>query len=152
MQSSFVGGGIRITGCVLAPELEVFSNYVRSQEVAISYLLNSQRLDIINMNSNSVIISILIRFGLLHIEKFVKQLGGMLKVHDLVLATYGFGFESQIVLSGQIAPGLQVKYSIGMFDSLATIFARYCVLPNLYLEVVSGRLNQTCGLIYQFKY
>ncbi|AKC59676.1 translocation/assembly module TamB domain-containing protein [Blochmannia endosymbiont of Polyrhachis (Hedomyrma) turneri] len=149
--NSFVGS-IRITGCIPAPELQFFSNHMMSQEAVISYLLHSQRIDIVNMNSHSMFRSVLIRFGLFHVEKFVKQIGSILKVNNLVLDTYGFGSESKIVLSGRIAPGLQVKYSIGVFDSLATISARYCVLPDLYLEVVSGSLNQTCSVVYQFKY
>ena len=48
-------------------------------------------------------------------------------------------------------PGLQVKYGVGIFDSIATLTLRYRLMPKLYLEAVSG-VDQALDLLYQFEF
>lgn len=43
-----------------------------------------------------------------------------------------------MVVSGYVLPCLQVKYGVGIFDSIATLTLRYRLMPKLYLEAVSG--------------
>ena len=62
--------------------------------------------------------------------------------------TQGWATSSQVVVSGYVLPGLQVKYGVGIFDSLATLTLRYRLMPKLYLEAVSG-VDQALDLLYQ---
>jgi translocation and assembly module TamB len=41
-----------------------------------------------------------------------------------------------------------VTYGIGVFDSVSEVSVHYQLLPQLYLEAVSG-LNSTLDLIYE---
>lgn len=61
------------------------------------------------------------------------------------------GDSAQVVVSGYILPGLQLKYGIGIFDSLATLTLRYRLMPRLYLEAVSG-VSQALDLLYRFEF
>ena len=64
------------------------------------------------------------------------------------------GFRQRVGhLSGRrnILPGLQLKYGVGIFDSLATITLRYRLMPRLYLEAASG-VNQAFDVLYSFEY
>lgn len=70
---------------------------------------------------------------------------------NLSLDTEGVGDSSAVVVSGYITPDLQVKYGVGIFDSLATLTLRYRLMPRLYLEAVSG-LDQALDLLYQFEF
>lgn len=72
-------------------------------------------------------------------------------VSDLALDTQGVGDQSQVVVSGKITNDLQVKYGVGIFNSLATLTLRYRLMPKLYLEAVSG-LDQALALLYQFEF
>ncbi|SUC33333.1 Family of uncharacterised function (DUF490) [Providencia rettgeri] len=72
-------------------------------------------------------------------------------VSDLAVDTQGVGDGSQVVVSGKITNDLQVKYGVGIFDSLATLTLRYRLMPKLYLEAVSG-VNQALDLLYQFEF
>ena len=65
--------------------------------------------------------------------------------------TEGVGDSSQVVVSGYVLPGLQVKYGVGIFDSIATLTLRYRLMPKLYLEAVSG-VDQALDLLYQFEF
>ena len=52
---------------------------------------------------------------------------------------------------GLHSPDLQLKYGVGIFDSLATITLRYRLMPRLYLEAASG-VNQAFDVLYSFEY
>ena len=78
------------------------------------------------------------------------QIGGAVE-SVLGVDTAGVGESSQVVVSGYILPGLQLKYGVGIFDSLATITLRYRLMPRLYLEAASG-VNQAFDVLYSFEY
>ncbi len=78
------------------------------------------------------------------------KIGETFGVSNLALDTQGGRFVP-VVVSGYVLPGLQVKYGVGIFDSLATLTLRYRLMPKLYLEAVSG-VDQALDLLYQFEF
>lgn len=78
------------------------------------------------------------------------KIGETFGVSNLALDTEGWA-TPPVVVSGYVLPGLQVKYGVGIFDSLATLTLRYRLMPKLYLEAVSG-LDQALDLLYQFEF
>lgn len=145
-----VTAGVRVTGLADQPKVEVFSDPVKSQQEALFYLLRGQGLDASGADSN-MMTSMLIGMGVAQSGQVVGKIGQAFGVSDLALDTQGVGDSSQVVVSGYIAPGLQVKYGVGIFDSLATLTLRYRLMPKLYLEAVSG-LNQALDLLYRFEF
>lgn len=142
--------GVRVTGMADQPRLEVFSEPVKSQQEALSYLLRGQGLNTPGADS-SAMTSMLIGMGVAQSGQLVGKIGAAFGVSNLTLDTQGVGDESQVVVSGYVTPGLQVKYGVGIFDSLATLTLRYRLMPRLYLEAVSG-LDQALDLLYQFEF
>lgn len=142
--------GLRVTGEADSPKLEIFSDPVMSQEQALSYLLRGQGLDSSGADSGAMT-SMLIGMGVAQSGKLVGKIGEAFGVSNLALDTQGVGDNSQVVVSGYVLPGLQVKYGVGIFDSLATLTLRYRLMPKLYLEAVSG-IDQALDLLYQFEF
>lgn len=142
--------GVKVTGLADQPKLEVFSEPAMSQEEALSYLLRGQGLEAAGGDSN-MMTSMLIGMGISKGSKVVGKIGQAFGVQDLALDTEGAGDSSQVVVSGYILPRLQVKYGVGIFDSLATLTLRYRLMPKLYLEAVSG-IDQALDLLYQFEF
>lgn len=145
-----VTAGLKVTGFAEQPKIEIFSDPAMSQEQALSYLLRGQGLDSSN-GDGDMMTSALIGLGVAGSGKLVGQLGETFGVKDLSLDTQGIGDNSQVVVSGYILPGLQVKYGVGIFDALATLTLRYRLMSNLYLEAVSG-VSQALDLLYQFEF
>ncbi|KYP96737.1 translocation and assembly module TamB, partial [Sodalis-like endosymbiont of Proechinophthirus fluctus] len=145
-----VTAGVRVIGLADQPKVEVFSNPVKSQQEALSYLLRGQGLDASGADSN-MMTSMLIGMGVAQSGQVVGKIGQVFGVRELALDTQGVGDSSQVVVSGYIAPGLQVKYGVGIFDSLVTLTLRYRLMPKFYLEAVSG-LNQALDLLYRFDF
>ena len=85
------------------------------------------------------------------IGQLLGRIGETFGISDLALDTQGVGDSSQVVVSGKITDDLQVKYGMGIFDSLATLTLRYRLMPRLYLQAVSG-MNQAIDLLYQFEF
>lgn len=145
-----ITAGVRVTGSVDSPKLEIFSDPAKSQQEALSYLLRGQGLHSSGADGNAIT-SMLISIGVAKSGQLVGKIGEAFGVSDLALDTQWVGDTSQVVVSGYVLPGLQVKYGVGIFDSLATLTLRYRLMPKLYLEAVSG-LDQALDLIYQFEF
>ncbi len=54
-------------------------------------------------------------------------------------------------MSGYILPGLQVKYGVGIFNSVGQFTIRYRLMRDLYLEAVSG-VDSAIDLLYRFEF
>ncbi len=145
-----VTAGVRVTGSIDTPKIEVFSDTAKSQQEVLSYLLRGQGLLSSDANEN-VMRSMLISIGLAHINQVIGKIGKAFGVNDLTLDTQGDGDGSQVLVSAHVFPGFQVKYGIGMFDSLTTLTLRYQLMPKLYLEAVSG-IDHALNLLYQFEF
>ena len=142
--------GVRVTGTADEPKAEVFSDPAMSQQEALSYLLRGQGLDSEQSDSDAMT-SMLVGLGVAQSGQVVGKIGETFGVSNLALDTQGVGDSSQVVVSGYVLPGLQVKYGVGIFDSLATLTLRYRLMPKLYLEAVSG-IDQALDLLYQFEF
>ncbi|MBV4413606.1 translocation/assembly module TamB [Enterobacteriaceae bacterium YMB-R22] len=145
-----VTAGVRVTGQADEPKVEIFSDPSMPQQEALSYLLRGHGLDSTGSDSQEMT-SMLIGLGVAQSGQVVGKIGETFGVSNLALDTTGVGDSSQVVVSGYVLPGLQVKYGMGIFDSLATLTLRYRLMPKLYLEAVSG-VDQALDLLYQFEF
>ena len=145
-----VTAGVRVTGRVSALKTELFSDPAMDQSSILSYVLRGQGPQA-TTDDNALLTSALINVGLGQTTALVSGIGEMLRIRDLGISTAGVGNDSQVVVSGYVLPGLQVKYAVNIFDSLATLTLRYRLLPRLYLEASSG-LTQTVDLLYNFEF
>ena len=151
MDNSNITAGIRVKGSTQDPKIEIFSDPAMSQQEALSYLIRGQGLDSSDQSDNDMMTAFLIGVGTAKTGKYIGDIGDAFGIKNLTLDTQGAGNNSKVVVSGYILPNLQLKYGVGIFDSLATFTLRYRLLPNLYVEAASG-LAQTLDLIYQFEF
>ncbi|PMH42548.1 hypothetical protein BCU68_14005 [Vibrio sp. 10N.286.49.B3] len=144
-----VTAGVRVTGPASEPVIEIYSDPAMPQANALSYLLRGQDID--GESGGNAMTTTLIGLSLAKSGQVVGQIGEAFGVQDLQLDTAGSGDDSQVTVSGYILPGLQVKYGVGIFNSLGEFTIRYRLLQDLYLEVVSG-LDSSVDLLYQFEF
>jgi len=142
--------GVRVIGLAPEPAVQLFSVPGMSQQEILSYLLRGQSLSN-SGGDGDVMTSMLVGLGVAQSGQIVGKIGETFGVSNLTLDTAGVGDSSQVVVSGYVLPGLQVKYGVGIFDSLATLTLRYRLMPRLYLEAVSG-IDQALDLLYQFEF
>ncbi|MDN4500785.1 translocation/assembly module TamB domain-containing protein [Alteromonadaceae bacterium BrNp21-10] len=144
--------GIRVEGDAQQPKVSVFSEPAMDQPQALSYLLRGQNLNQSGETSgDAMLANALIGFGLSKSGDNITHIGRKLGVEDLTLDTSGQGDGTKLSVSGYIAPGVQIRYGVGVFDSASEVALRYQLLPKLYIEAVSG-LNNALDLYYQFSF
>ncbi len=141
--------GVQVTGPADEPIVSIFSDPAMPQANALSYLLRGQDLDSESGGGNAMTTA-LIGLSLARSGKVVGEIGSAFGVQDLQLDTAGSGDDSQVTVSGYIAPGLQVKYGVGIFNSVGEFTVRYRLMTDLYVEAVSG-LDSAVDLLYQFQ-
>lgn len=144
-----VVAGVRVNGPADTPTVEIYSSPSMPQANALSYLLRGQ--DIGSDTGGDAMTTTLIGLSLAKSGKVVGEIGKAFGVQDLQLDTAGSGEESQVTISGYIAPDLQVKYGVGIFDSLGEFTLRYRIISDLYIEAISG-VDSAVDLIYQFSF
>lgn len=144
-----VTAGVKVTGPADQPKVTIFSDPAMPQSNALSYLLRGQDIDA--ESDGNAMYTALIGLSLAQSGKVVGEIGEAFGVQDLQLDTQGAGDDSQVTVSGYILPGLQVKYGVGIFDSVGEFTVRYRLLKNLYVEAVNG-LDNAVDLLYQFEF
>ncbi|MCW9732864.1 translocation/assembly module TamB [Avibacterium sp. 20-15] len=152
MENSNITAGVKVIGLATAPQVTVFSDPASSQDEALSYLLTGRSLENSGeAGSGGSIGAALLGMGLAKSGKLVGGIGEAFGVQNLSLGTQGVGDSSKVTVSGNITPRLQLKYGVGLFDGLAEFTVRYKLLPQLYLQSVSG-VNQAFDLLYHFEF
>ncbi|MCC2607504.1 translocation/assembly module TamB domain-containing protein [Planctobacterium marinum] len=150
--SDNVIAGLRVEGAARQPTVTVFSNPDMSQAQALSYLLSGKALGAkSNASQESVFANVLLSYGLNKSEGAVSKIGKSFGVEDLSLAMEGQGDSSKVAVSGTIAPNVKIAYGVGVFDAISEVSLRYQLLPQLYLEAVSG-LSNAFDIFYEFNY
>ena len=141
--------GIQVTGPADEPMITIFSEPAMPQANALSYLLRGQDID--GEAGGNAMTMTLIGLSLAQSGKVVGRIGEEFGVQDLQLDTAGSGEEAQITVSGYILPGLQIKYGVGIFNSMGQFTIRYRLMRDLYLEAVSG-VDSAIDLLYRFEF
>ncbi|OIQ24689.1 translocation/assembly module TamB domain-containing protein [uncultured Vibrio sp.] len=144
-----VVAGVRVDGPADEPAVTIFSEPAMPQANALSYLLRGQDIDA--ETGGNAMTTTLIGLSLAKSGKVVGEIGEAFGVQDLQLDTAGSGDESQVTVSGYVLPGLQVKYGVGIFDSVGEFTVRYRLMTDLYVEVLSG-VDNAVDLLYQFEF
>ncbi|MDW2092127.1 translocation/assembly module TamB domain-containing protein [Vibrio sp. 1865] len=141
--------GVQVSGPASDPSIEIFSEPAMNQANALSYLLRGQDID--GEAGGNAMTTTLIGLSLAKSGRVVGEIGEAFGVQDLQLDTAGSGDDSQVTVSGYILPGLQVKYGVGIFNSLGEFTVRYRLMQDLYLEAISG-VDSAVDLLYQFEF
>ena len=141
--------GIKLSGPIETPQLEIFSEPSMDQAMALSYLLNGRPIGDGDRSNDGLLTQMLITQGLSRSQGMVNKIGKAFGVQDIALASKGSGDETKVEISGYLLPGVQVRYSIGIFDSITEIAVRYQIMPQLYIEATNG-LNNALDILYKF--
>lgn len=144
--------GISVTGTSQQPVVELFSDPGMDQAKQLSYLLTGRDFDKPgeSTDSQTMLVNTLLSFGIGRSENGIGRLGRSFGVDNLNLQTSGQGDSTQIQVSGQLSENIQVSYGLGVFDSISELKLRYNMLPQVYIEAVSG-LNNALDIYYEIE-
>jgi translocation and assembly module TamB len=145
-----VTAGVRVTGTPDQLQIKIFSDTAMSQQNALSYITRGHSIDSESSDgNNSQLASILIDLGAGQTDGTLNTIGETVGIDDLTLSSSGQGSEQSVGLKGTIAPGVEVSYGVGVFDSFTIFAIRYELFKQFYIEASSG-LYQAVDAYYEW--
>ncbi|MDN2662194.1 translocation/assembly module TamB domain-containing protein [Psychromonas sp. 14N.309.X.WAT.B.A12] len=145
-----VTAGVRVTGTPDGIQLTIFSDPSMSQQNALSYITRGYSIESASGDdSTSQLAAILIDLGAGQTDGVMNNIGESVGIKDLSLASSGQGSEQSVGLKGTIAPGVEVSYGVGVFDSFTIFAIRYELFKQFYIEASSG-LSQAVDAYYEW--
>lgn len=142
-----VTAGLRVTGTVDELELVIFSEPAMGQQEALSYLTRGQGLN--STSDSSTMANMLIDIAAGQSEGLMSTIGEEIGIKDLSLSSSGTGDEQSVGIRGEVAPGVEISYGVGVFDTFSILSLRYEILERLYLEASSG-IYQAIDAYYEW--
>lgn len=148
-----VTAGIRVTGTPSRPVVTLFSNPSMEQAEILSYIIkgsgfnNKEQNDALMMSAALTLSSQLADGAIGNIGNAATSIAEKIGISDIQLDANDDG---KVAISGYIGDRLMVKYGIGVFNPGYELTVRYYLLTRLYLEAVSGSLDQSLDLYYSF--
>ena len=123
-----------------------------SQQEALSYLLRGRGIDSEDTSSReSMIIGMLLSTGFERSGNLINNLGKQIGITDMSLNTTGTGDNTAVEVSGYLSPNVEVRYSVGVFDSQPQLTIRYQIIPRLFVDIIKGT-DEALDLLYQFDF
>ncbi|MFT6985810.1 MAG: translocation and assembly module TamB [Psychromonas sp.] len=145
-----VTAGVRVTGTPDELSLVIFSDPAMSQQDALSYLTRGKSLQASSdTQGNSQLAGLLIDLGAEQSSDVISDIGKTIGIKDLALSSSGSGDNQSVGVSGEIAPGIELSYGVGVFDSFTVLAIRYEMFARFYIEASSG-LDQAIDAYYEF--
>ncbi|TEW55236.1 translocation/assembly module TamB [Psychromonas sp. RZ22] len=144
-----VTAGVRVTGTPDQLKLTVFSYPAMSQQNALSYITRGRSIENSQGESNSQIAALVIDIGAGKTDGTMNDLGKQVGINDLSLAASGQGDEQSIGVRGTIAPGVEVSYGVGVFETFTVFAIRYELFKKFYIEASNG-LYQAVDVYYEW--
>ncbi|MCJ7461949.1 translocation/assembly module TamB domain-containing protein [Candidatus Palibaumannia cicadellinicola] len=142
--------GVRVTGKIQSPKLEIFSNPVKSQQEALSYLLNGHGIDTVNAY-DQLVTSMFISMGTTRNQYILNKIGKILCLHQITFNINEDQGHYQFLVSGYILPKLRLTSIFSTMNLIMTISARHYFIPNVNWETIIND-KQTINLNYQFDF
>lgn len=129
--------GLNVSGTLVRPTSNVFSNPPMSDTEAFSYLLLGRGLDGASSGDGAMLMGMAKSLGVEGGSGFVSSLGESLGLDASISTSEGFQ-ESELQLGKRIGENLYLKYMIGLVESFQTLVIEYRINKNLRVEVQTG--------------
>ena len=145
-----VMAGVRINGTLQNPTTELFSQPSLPEDEILSYVVLGRKIDF-NSEDSDLIQRAALLLGVKTGQKVSTTLARNLGIDNFSLSAWGTGDDTQILLSGRINDRLLVRYGVGIFNENNSLYLRYDLDDNLYLETTQG-LESAVDLFYSFDF
>jgi len=144
--------GLRVSGALKDPEVTLFTEPAdKSQDSILSYILLGRDLnDASDQEQNllaSAALALTVKGGRNRATKIAESLG----VRDFSLDARGQGDATEVVVSGRLNDRLLVRYGQSVFTAGNTLYLRYDLSKQLYLEAAQG-LARAVDVFYSFSF
>ncbi len=145
--------GLRVDGSLQDPATVLFSEPQLPEEEILSYIVLGRQLKFgsENREDSNLLANAALFMGISNGRALSKNVAESLGIDDFDLSASGTGEDTQVMLSGRLNNRLLVRYGVGIFNSVNTLFLRYDLAEKLYLETSQG-LEKAVDVFYSFEF
>lgn len=147
--------GVRVTGTPMKPVVNLFSSPAKEQAEILNYIVRGTGLNNTSVDQNSGLmmgaaLSLSSQIGGGAIGNIGNTATGIIEKIGFSNVQLDANDDGRFAISGFIGDKLMVKYGVGVFNPGYEMTVRYYLLSQLYLETVSGTIEQSLDLYYRF--
>lgn len=150
-----VVAGVRITGTPLKPVVTLFSSPTKEQAEILSYIIKGTGFHSNDNEQNSGLmlgaaLTLSNQIGGGAVNNIGDSATGLIEKLGFSNVQLDANDDGRVAISGFIGEDLMVKYGYGVFNPGYEMTVRYYLLSQLYLETVSGTIEQSLDIYYNF--
>ncbi|MCP5150961.1 MAG: translocation/assembly module TamB domain-containing protein [Ectothiorhodospiraceae bacterium] len=144
-----VTAGLELTGPADSVRSRLYSEPPLPEADILSYLLTGRPLSGASRDEGAVLAQMALALGLDRSSLLTDQIASRLGLDEVALA--GTSRESSAVRLGKrLSPDLYLRYTLGVFDRVGSLFLDYRLTEHLSVEAESGA-RQGMGVIYRIE-
>lgn len=144
--------GLRITGTVAKPEINLFSEPSdKSEEAILSYIILGRDIGETTDQEANLLATAALALTVKGGRSLAGNIADTLGVEEFAFETRGNGSDTELLVSGRVNNRLLLRYGRSVFSSLNTLYLRYDISKKLYLEAADGA-ERAVDLFYTFAF
>ncbi len=144
--------GLRVAGQLSEPEVTLFTEPAdKAQDAILSYIVLGRDINDTSDSEQNLLATAAIALTLKGSRGTATEFAESLGIRDFALDARGRGDETEVVVSGKLSDNLLIRYGQSVFSSTNTLYLRYDITRQLYLEAASG-VSKAVDLVYSFSF
>lgn len=145
-----VTAGVKISGRLQQPRIDLFSMPSLGQTDTLSYLLTGGPLDSASSGQGAMMANAALALGLTGGDQIARSIGDRFGFDEMRVESSSSGDQASLVVGRYLSPRLYVGYGVGLIESINTFNLRYQISDRWQLEAESGS-RQGADLFYRFE-
>lgn len=146
-----VRAGLLITGDIESPVLTLQSEPPLEQERILAYIVLGRDIAAGENNDSNILATAALSMGIKNGRGLATDIAETFGVREFNIEASGRGEDTQVLLSGRLSSRLLVRYGVGVFTPVNTLYLRYDLSKKLYLETAQG-LERAVDLFYAMEF
>ena len=144
--------GLRIQGTVAQPEITLYTDPAdKSQDAILSYIVLGRDINQASNQEADLLATAALALAVRGSQSVGSGIADKLGVEEFGLETRGSGDSTELVVSGRLNDRVLLRYGRGVFDAQSTLYLRYDLTKQLYLEAAQGA-QRAVDLFYSFSF
>jgi len=144
--------GLHITGQIENPEISLFTEPAdKTQESILSYIVLGRDLGDANSQESNLLASAALALTLRGGRAYTDDIAEKLGIQEISLDARGRGDTTEVVVSGRVNDRILLRYGRSVFDDTYTLYLRYDITKQLYLEAAQGTARAV-DIFYSFSF
>lgn len=146
-----VTAGLHLSGTIEKPLVTLYSDPFLEQERILAYIVLGRDIAAGDNNDSNILATAALSMGISNGRGLATDIAEAFGIREFNIEASGRGEDTQVLLSGRISEKLLVRYGVGVFTPVNTLYLRYDLSKKLYLETAQG-VERAADLIYSFEF